>query len=317
VDGRAGTRHVPTPGGCHCGGVLSRRRVLSVGAASAAGVLVGGVAAVEAGLLPGRVQLARALGRCAGPAAPPAPGPPVRAAQLASGHRGRPVRWQLALPPGVPADGLPVVLVLHGRGDDAGTAFRDLGLHVLLARNVAAGGRPFALAAADGGEGYWHPRADGDDPLGMLVNELLPTLGGLGLDVRRIGVWGWSMGGFGALLVARESARGGLGAARVVVAGAASPALFDSYADAAPGAFDDPADFDRWGTLIADPAVDASTALRVTCGDADAFTDPTRRYRAAVTPTPAGDIAPGCHDTGYWATEAPAALSFLADHLAP
>ncbi len=294
----------------------SRRRVLLAGGAGVAGALAGGLVAVEQGLLPGRVPLAQALGRCAGPAVlPPGPGPEVRSALLASTYRGRDVPWLLAVPPGVPPDGLPVVLVLHGRGGTAWSAFAELGLHHALAAHVAAGGRPFALVSLDGGETYWHPRAGGDDPLGMLVHELLPQLGGLGLGVDRIGVWGWSMGGLGALLLARESERGRLAGVRVAAAAAASPALFDTFADATPGAFDDPAAFARWGDLLAEPGVSAATPLRVACGDADRFTDTTDRYRAVVRPTPAGGIVAGCHDSGYWAAEAPAALAFLADHL--
>jgi len=297
--------------------VVTRRKVLLGGAGVAVGALAGGVAAVELGWVPGRVELGEALGRCAGPAPLPAgPGPEVRSALLPSRFRGRDVPWALALPPGAPTAGLPVVLVLHGRGGTARSAFDELGLHRVLADHVAAGGRPFALAAADGDVAYWHPRASGDDPLGMLVHEVLPALRALGLAADRIGAWGWSMGGYGALLLARESERGALGGVRVAAAAAASPALFDSFAAASAGSFDGPEDFARWGALLDDPGV-STTPLRVACGDSDAFTAATGRYRDAVRPTPAGGIVAGCHDNGYWAGEAPAALAFLADHLGP
>jgi hypothetical protein len=295
--------------------VVSRRTVLAGGAATVFGALAGGLAAVELGWVPGRVELGEALGRCAGPAPrPDGTGPEVRNALLPSRYRGRDVPWALALPPGAPAAGLPVVLVLHGRGQTARSAFDELGLHRVLARHVGAGGRPFALAAVAGDATYWHPRGSGDDPLGMVVHELLPALATAGLAVDRIGVLGWSMGGFGALLLARESARDALGGVRVAAAAAASPALFDSFAATSRGSFDGPDDFARWGDLLADPGASA-TPLRVVCGDTDAFTDVTRRYRDAVRPTPAGGITSGCHDNGYWAAEAPAALAFLADHL--
>jgi S-formylglutathione hydrolase FrmB len=149
----------------------------------------------------------------------------------------------------------------------------------------------------------------------MLVHELVPRLRDEGLRVDRIGVWGWSMGGYGALLLARESARDALGGTRVVAAAAASPALFASAAETTPGAFDGPADFAAWGDLITRPEVSRTTALRVSCGDADPFAEPTRRYRVAVDPTPTGVIGPGCHDLGYWISEAAQALPFLASHL--
>lgn len=272
----------------------------------------GGLWAVEEGRLPGRIPLGRVLGRCDVDATPPqiAAGA-LRGGQFASAYRHRDVSWTLALPPGHQARDLPVVLVLHGRGDDARTAFDVLGLHRFLAQHVAAGGRPFALAAVDGGETYWHPRADGDDPLAMVVRELLPRLRGMGLRTDRIGTLGWSMGGYGALLLARQSRRDALGGTRVVAAAAASPALFPSAAEAAPGAFDGPADFAAWGDLLDAPEVSPDTALFVSCGDTDAFTATVRRYRAAVHPTPAGGISQGCHDAGYWRTQAARQITFL------
>jgi hypothetical protein len=297
--------------------VISRRRFLTVGAISVVGVAAGGFGAVEAGWLPGRVALGTALGRCGlDTEVPDEPPGPVRGKGFASSYRNREVTMQFAVPPGVASGGLPVALVLHGRGGDARTAFDDLHYDRFLAAYVKGGGAPFALATADGGTGYWHPRKDGDDPLGMLVNEVLPCLADGGFAVDRIGVTGWSMGGYGALLMARESARGNLGGATVVAAAAGSPALFGSYGDAADGAFEDAADFAEWGTLIDDPGVDPHTALRVECGDTDAFTGATRDYRDAVERTPAGGITRGCHDVSYWRSIAAAQIAFLGEHLA-
>ena len=227
--------------------------------------------------------------------------------------------WSLALPPGHdgPA-GLPVALVLHGRDGDHSSGFAQLRFHEFLAAYVRAGGRPFALAAADGGNGYWHPRNNGDDPLGMLSNEFLPMLDKLGLRTDAVGAIGWSMGGFGALLLARETHRGNLRHTLprfgVVVAAASSPALFASYHASAGGAFDNAADFARFGDLASDPDV-GSTPLHITCGADDAFTQQTRRYRAHASPTPAGGISKGCHTNGYWRSVAAAQISFIGSHL--
>jgi S-formylglutathione hydrolase FrmB len=295
--------------------VLSRRGLL-VGASAVLAAGVAGGVGVEEGVLPGRLTVAKALGRCDVDAPVPdvATGPLERST-FRSARGGREVAWTLALPPGHPADGLPVALVLHGRGDDDRTAFDVLGLHRFLAAHVAAGGPPFALAAAAGGQGYWHPRADGDDPLGMLVDELLPRLRQRGLRTERIGALGWSMGGYGALLLARQSGRDALGGSRVVAAAAASPALFRSAAETVAGAFDDAADFARWGDLTHHPDVPAGTDLMVACGTSDPFADPTRAYRAAVVPEPAGALGPGCHTAGYWRSQAAAQIAFLGRRL--
>lgn len=253
----------------------SRRTFLLGGSAS---LLTGGLGpvAVDTGILPGRIALRAALGRCdVGTSVPTGEPGRMTYGVLDSVARGRPVAWTLARPPGPHQDDLPVVLVLHGRSGNRRTAFDSIGLLRYLAAHVAGGGRPFALAAADGGDTYWHPRSSGDDPVTMLVAELPPMLAAQGLRTDRVGALGWSMGGYGSLLLARESARAELGGTVVVAAAAASPALFASYADAAPGAFDDAADFARWGNLLDGPGVSPAVALDVRCGDNDVFTDVT------------------------------------------
>ena len=301
--------------------MVSRRTFLlgALGSVLLAGT--GSVVAIEEGVVPGRNRLAGLTGACDVDAAPPTGAVGViTSGRFSSSARRRDVGWSLALPPGHSAAGLPVALVLHGRGGDHSTGFAQLRLHEFLAAYVRAGGRSFALAAADGGNGYWHPRSDGDDPLGMLSNEFLPMLTKLGLRTDAIGAIGWSMGGFGALLLAREAHRGTLtrdqAAPRisVAVAAASSPALFASYASSAGGAFDNAADFARYGDLTSQPDV-GTTPLYVACGANDAFTQETKRYRANASPTPAGDISKGCHTNGYWRSVAAAQLSFIGSHL--
>jgi hypothetical protein len=208
--------------------------------------------------------------------------------------------------------------VLHGRGSSAGAFADGLHLDAFLAAHVAAGGRPFALACADGGNRYWHPRADGDDPLRMLTDELLPRLRSAGLTTDPMGVLGWSMGGFGALLWTRLAAQGRLPrGVRLTAAVAESPALFRTYAATTRGAFDSAADFAAWGDLVRDPGVDpARVALRVDCGERDPFEATARAYRAAVTPAPDGGFTPGCHTTDYWRGRAAEQVAFLGARLA-
>lgn len=83
-------------------------------------------------------------------------------------------------------------MVLHGRDGDADSAF-DLG----YADAVAVTG--LALVSVDGGNGYWHARGDGTDSGAMVREELIPlALRRCGLSgTARVGLLGWSMGGFG------------------------------------------------------------------------------------------------------------------------
>ncbi|MGI4893620.1 MAG: alpha/beta hydrolase [Janthinobacterium lividum] len=292
-----------------------RRRLLLTGAVSTA-VVGAGAVGVWSGVVPGRSRVREALGvgqvRADVPDA--GAGQPVFATFF-SRARDREVGWGFAVPPGQEVVGLPVVIVLHGRGDDARAAFDHLGVHEFLAQHVAGGGAPFGVASVDGGSTYYHPRADGDDALTMIGSELLPLLAEVGFDTSRLGAAGWSMGGFGALLLAREAGAGRFAApGHLLAAAASSPALFASAGATSPGSFDDAADFQRWGALAGDPGV-RGVALTVSCGVDDPFREQTQRYREACAPTPEGGIADGAHDMDYWRSVLPAQLAFLGSHL--
>lgn len=238
-------------------------------------------------------------------------------ASFSSSARGREVTWGWSTPPGEDPEGLPVLLALHGRGADARAAFTQLGMHEFLAAHVAAGGRPLAVVSVDGGETYWHPRASGDDPPAMLAGELWPLLARTGFDLSRWAVAGWSMGGFGALLLAREAAAGRFAPGGALSAAAAgSPALFASAGATSAGSFDGPDDWRTHGDLVTAPGT-GSVALSVSCGRDDPFREQTERYRAACATPPEGGIGDGAHTTGYWRSLVPAWLRFAAAHLDP
>lgn len=118
-----------------------------------------------------------------------------------------------------------------------------------------------------------------------------------------------STGSYGALLLAAR-----LGAERVAAVAASSPAIWQRFADAEPGAFDDAADFARNDLLS---RVDAlrTIPLRIDCGEDDPFADGARRLRAAFHPAPEGGIAGGCHDGAFWARAAGPELAFVGRHL--
>jgi S-formylglutathione hydrolase FrmB len=159
------------------------------------------------------------------------------------------------------------------------------------------------LVAIDGGDNYWHKRASGDDPQRMLTAEFLPLLAKRGLRTDRYGVLGWSMGGYGALLLATESRQ-------VVAAGAMSPALWNKASEAAAGAFDDCEDF-----RAHQPSADAlkEVALRIDCGRDDPFAGAVRDLRNQVDA--AGGLQAGAHTPGYWRRMLPEQLAFLGAKL--
>lgn len=211
--------------------------------------------------------------------------------------------WAIARPPGQTKPLRPVI-ALHGKGNDAATVMAG-GVEQGLAQAVNAGLPPFAVVAVDGGGGYWHRRASGDDSGAMVLNELIPVLDSHGLDTSRVAFLGWSMGGYGALLLG-----GRLGPGRTAAICAVSPALWTSPGAAAPGAFDGPEDYAAnsvWGM----PAL-GSIPIRIDCGDSDPFYSATKQFIAQLPNPPAGGFSPGGHDGGFWSSQLPAELTWIA-----
>jgi pimeloyl-ACP methyl ester carboxylesterase len=275
--------------------ILTRRQALATGAAGAAVALAGGAGLVRAGVLPGRYQAGRLLGACDVGGPPPttvAPGP-LRFASFPSQRRGRPVGYGVAWPPGSgPGGRLGVCLLLHAAAGSERAPFERLRMHHHLAQAVGADGvRPFALASADGRGSDWRP-APGDDPVSMLVDELLPLLSGLGLRTGpgQVAVLGWSMGGAGALRLAEAHPD------RLAAVVAASPAVAPAGAEVAAA-----------GRLTGLP-------VKVDCGANDPWADATRALAAAL-PTAEAAVTRGCHDGGFWQHLAPAQLRFVAGAL--
>lgn len=203
-----------------------------------------------------------------------------------------------------------MVIVLHGRGGTNSNAFgRDgLGLEYFLAA-MQGGVSRFALASVDGGTTYWHRRSSGDDAGRMVTDEFLPLLARMGFRTDTVGFLGWSMGGYGGLLLAAE-----LGRERVFAVVAESPALWARAADTAPGAFDDAADFDAHN-LFTRKAQLAGIPIRIDCGTGDGFYPAAREFAADLPQRPVSQFGPGGHDVGYWRRMAPQQLAFLAGRL--
>ncbi len=299
-----------------------RRRLLGLGVGLGLlgiGAAAGIVELVQVGALPGGQVLDEVTGACS--LAAPDYGN-ISVGPLISGHffsrmRNREVGYTIAYPPGrQPFDHLPLVLVLHGYGDDHLSAFSDLNLQHALAYLVTKEKRlPFALVAADGGNGYWHS-APGDNPQGMLVSELLPLCGRVGLGRHgALASYGWSMGGYGALLLG-EQHRGLL---RGI--GVASPAIWANYHQAQAAnsqAFQSSAQFHA-DDVVTNASKLADLPVLVRCGASDPFLPGAQLLKHSLL---AGDtnasvkISKGCHDAAFWESTSVEILGFLASSLA-
>jgi len=241
------------------------------------------------------------------PLEPPAPAQPaptmVTGSFVSAARGGINTNWAIARPPGQTKPLRPVI-ALHGKGSDAATVMAG-GVEQGLAQAVDAGLPPFAVVAVDGGGSYWHKRASGEDSGAMVLDELIPMLPGHGLDTSRVAFLGWSMGGYGALLLG-----GRLGSPRTAAICAVSPALWLSSDAAAPGAFDGPDDFAA-NSVFGMPAL-ASIPIRVDCGDSDPFYSATKQFIAQLPNPPAGGFSPGGHNGEFWSSQLPAELTWMA-----
>ena len=246
---------------------------------------------------------AAALATWTPPHAAATPAPTMVTGSFVSAARGGiPTNWAIARPPNQPGPLRPVI-ALHGKGSDA-VAVMAGGVEQGLARAVAAGLPPFAVVAVDGGGSYWHRRVSGENAGAMVLDELIPMLDQQGLDTSRVGFLGWSMGGYGALLLGAR-----LGPARTAAICAVSPALWLSAGASAPGAFDGAEDFAA-NTVFGLPAL-ASIPIRIDCGYSDPFASATEEFIAQLSTPPAGGFSPGGHDAGFWSAQLPAELAWL------
>ncbi len=212
----------------------SRRRILAFGVGGVAVVLAGGALGLELvshGVLPGQQELDRVDGACsvAGPAFRFSGRGSSKSGTFSSRARRRQVGYTVAWPPGHgPGSTLPLVVMLHGEGGNHSDALSGLRPEQAVALEV--GGQPLppmGLVTVDGGSGYWNPHPD-DDPMAMVVDELIPMCQALGLGRghRNIGTMGISMGGYGALLLAEKYPE------LIGAVAAISPAIWTSYAEA-------------------------------------------------------------------------------------
>lgn len=287
------------------------RRAFLLGAGTAG--LVGVGAGVQQRVLPGRPWLQDQLGLNGEPGRVPdvTPGPVVSGSFVSRARGNTPTGWTIARAPGASGE-LPVLVVLHGLDGDHRTAMGShLGLDRFLAAGASAGLPPFAVASVDGGRGYWHRRPDGEDAGRMVLEEFLPLLARQGLATDRVGLFGWSMGGYGALRLG-----GILGAARCAVVVAESPALWTDGADASRSGFRDAEEYAEFSAFDHQDQL-AGIPVRIDCGTGDPFYRATRAYADGFPEgtDPRVGFQPGGHDMDYWRRMAPAQLRFAGRHL--
>jgi S-formylglutathione hydrolase FrmB len=285
------------------------RRGLLLGLAGAAVVIGGGAGGLdyEVGQHP---SLRRRIFGC--PSTPPIPHSTytVTSGTTRSAAMGTTEPWLVALPRDhTPSQPIPLVVALPGLGGGPD----DLTTGVGLPGFATAAGLRLAFACPGGAAStYYHPRTNGTNCFAWITDEFVPMVErrfGVGGSRALRGVYGSSMGGFGALLI-------GLKRPDLVSAvTASSPAVFPSYRAAVtghPDTFDSLADWQQWG-FWPQAATMHDVAVRVDCGDEDVLA-PTTRALLARIPGATGRVGTGCHANSFFRSAAAIQLQFLASH---
>jgi enterochelin esterase-like enzyme len=302
------------------GSTWTRRRVLALGLGGLGALVVAGTTGVELvshGVLPGREELDELDGACSVPSPPlvfSGLGPAI-SGRFYSRARRRMVGYTIAYPPGHDQGAnLPLVVMLHGFGGNHTSALAGMSPAQAVALHVAEGPlAPLAMVTVDGGGGYWNPHP-GDNPMAMVIDELIPMCQrmGLGRSPQRIGTMGISMGGYGAILLAEKYPQ------LISAVAAISPAIWTGYGQAHaanPGAYASAEDF------AADDAVTHAGALaglsvRVASGDDDPFHPGVLALARALPREAVVEITKGCHTGPFFLAQEYPSLAFLARHLA-
>jgi hypothetical protein len=230
-------------------------------------------------------------------------------ASVYSPTRGANLNLVSFLPAGTSPARLPVCLLLPGKSGDPRHALPGLSA-ALSAEAAARGGRPFAVVALDGENG-WHQQRPGADPMDVLVKELPAWLTAHGFAGAPVLCAGIGMGGFDALLYARRRNESG-NPVRAVAA--IAPALATDWTAASSRhLFQNAA---QWADL--DPIRHVSalgrTAVGIWCGARDPNLAGIREFVRLAHPRVADTTTPG-HGAESFRVMLAGALRFLGANL--
>jgi predicted peptidase len=271
---------------------------------------------VSHGVLPGKQKLDDLDGACSVSVPPLKYSPPgdSRSGTFFSEARSTQVGYTIAYPPGQgPGSSLALIVMLHGFGGNHTDAVAGMTPAQALALKVDGGPLPpMAMVTVDGGGGYWNPHPD-DDPMAMVVEELIPMCQkqGLGASPQKIGTMGISMGGYGAILLAEKYP------SLISAVAAISPAIWTSYAEAKTantGAYASLEAFTSSDAITHARALDGKP-VRIASGSDDPFHPGVVAFAGVAPPSTTVIISSGCHTDPFFTSQEPPSLQFLGRHL--
>jgi poly(3-hydroxybutyrate) depolymerase len=219
---------------------------------------------------------------------------------------GRSLEQAVILPSG-DTNGRPLLVQLHGRSSQPDDMARS---SIKKAVDKLGSRAPVVLFANGGNHSYYHDRRDGRWGSYILREAIPAAVHKYHLDGRRVAIGGFSMGGFGALDLARFR--------RFCAAGGHSAAMWRIGGETPQGAFDDAEDFEQ------NDLIEAAGANPRLYGDAKVWIDvgtedPFRSADEELARRLSGErfvLWRGDHDFSHLERDAPRVLKFYADALA-
>jgi S-formylglutathione hydrolase FrmB len=224
------------------------------------------------------------------------------------------VGYTIAYPPGhAPGSSLALVVMLHGFGGNHANSLSGMTPAQALALKMDGSRLPsMAMVTVDGGNGYWNPHP-GDDPMAMVVDELIPMCRkqGLGVSPQKIGTMGISMGGYGAIILAEKYPN------LISAVAAISPAIWTTYDEAKTanaGAYASHEAFNSNDAINHVRALDGKP-VRIASGSDDPFHPGVVALAEVAPPSTKVITSSGCHTDPFFISQKPPSLHFLGRHL--
>ena len=202
--------------------------------------------------------------------------------------------------------GRPLLVLLHGRSSSPDSMAKE---SITDAIDKLGSVAPVVVFANGGNHSYYHDRADGRWG-SYILDEVIPAaVRKYDLDGRRVAIGGFSMGGFGALDLARFR--------RFCAVGGHSAAMWRTGGETPQGAFDHAEDFEQ------NDVIELATANPHLYGDAKVWIDigtedPFRSANEELALRLAGEsfhLWQGDHDFSHFERDAPKVMRFYANAL--
>lgn len=203
--------------------------------------------------------------------------------------------------------GRPLLVLLHGRSSSPDSMAKK---SITDAIGKLGSRAPVVVFANGGNHSYYHDRADGRWGSYILQEVIPAAIQKYELDGRRVAIGGFSMGGFGALDLARFK--------RFCAVGGHSAAMWRTGGETPQGAFDHAEDFEQ------NDIIELATANPHLYGDAKVWIDigtedPFRSANEELARRLAGEsfhLWRGDHDFSHFERDAPKVMRFYANALA-